>query len=236
MRILLVDDEKTMRVLLADLLVKEGYEVDEAGDGEEGVRAALANPPDLVVSDIMMPNLDGWGMFQVLRILPSTKATPFLFLTHIDEASVEVRAKKMGADGYVTKPFRLESLIEKIRQLASRVEVRDKVVQGEEHTVEEDPAMNILVDTIEYLRVTVRTGVVSVSSGDRKGILVIEKGVPTHAAMGGRRGEEALVEMLGLRDSNVAFKEGAPPSLPKNFKQKWDDFMRRYVFPEEIAD
>jgi DNA-binding response OmpR family regulator len=236
MRILLVDDEKTMRVLLADLLKKEGFDVDEAGDGEEGVCAALAKPPDLVVSDIMMPNLDGWGMFQVMRILPSTKATPFLFLTHIDEASVEVRAKQMGADGYVTKPFRLESLIEQIRVLASRVEVRDKVVQGEEHTVEEDPAMNILVDTIEYLRVTVRTGVVSVTAAKRKGIVVIEKGVPTHAAIGSSRGEEALVEMLGLRDSNVAFKEGTHPALPKNFKQNWDDFMRRYVFPEETEN
>jgi CheY-like chemotaxis protein len=236
MRILLVDDEKTMRVLLADLLKKEGFEVDEAGDGEEGVRTALANPPDLIVSDIMMPNLDGWGMFQVLRILPSTKAIPFLFLTHIDEASVEVRAKKMGADEYVTKPFRLESLIEKIRQLASRVQVRDKVVQGEEHAVEEDPAMNILIDTVEYLRATVRTGVVSVASGKQKGIVVIEKGVPAHAAIGSSRGEDALVAMLGLRDSKVAFKEGAPPALPKNFNRKWDDFMRRYVFPEEVDD
>ena len=236
MRILLVDDEKTMRVLLADSLKKEGFEVDEAGDGEEGVRTALANPPDLIVSDIMMPNLDGWGMFQVLRILPSTKATPFLFLTHIDEASVEVRAKKMGADEYVTKPFRLESLIEKIRQLASRVQVRDKVVQGEEHAVEEDPAMNILIDTIEYLRVTVRTGVVSVTSGKQKGVVVIENGVPMHAAIGSSRGEEALVKMLDLRDSKVAFKEGASPALPKNFKRKWDDFMRRYVFPEEVDD
>jgi CheY-like chemotaxis protein len=236
MRVLLVDDEKTMRVLLADLLKKEGFDVDEAGDGEEGVRLALANPPDLVVSDIMMPHLDGWGMFQVMRILPSTKTVPFLFLTHIDEASVEVRAKKMGADGYVTKPFRLESLLEKINQLASRVQVRDKVVQGEEQAVEEDPAMNILVDTIEYLRATVRTGVVSVSSGKQKGILVIENGVPMHAAIGSSRGEEALVEMLGLRDSKVAFKEGAASSLPKNFNRKWDDFMRRYVFPEEVDD
>jgi DNA-binding response OmpR family regulator len=236
MRVLLVDDEKTMRVLLADLLKKEGFDIDEAGDGEEGVRLALANPPDLVVSDIMMPHLDGWGMFQVMRILPSTKTTPFLFLTHIDEASVEVRAKKMGADEYVTKPFRLESLLEKINQLASRVQVRDKVVQGEEHTVEDDPAMNILVDTIEYLRVTVRTGVVSVTSGKQKGILVIEKGVPMHAAIGSSRGEEALVAMLGLRDSNVAFKEGVAPSLPKNFNRKWDDFMRRYVFPDEVDD
>jgi DNA-binding response OmpR family regulator len=236
MRILLVDDEETMRVLLADMLKKEGFEVEEAGDGEEGVRKALATPPDLVVSDIMMPNLDGWGMFQVMRILPSTMTTPFLFLTHIDEASVEVRAKKMGADDYVTKPFRLESLIEKIRQLASRVQERDRVVQGEEHTVEEDPAVNILVDTIEYLRVTVRTGVVSVTSGKQKGILVIEKGVPMHAAIGGSRGEDALVEMLTLRDSKVAFKEGAPPALPKNFNRKWDDFMRRYVFPEEVED
>ncbi len=236
MRVLLVDDEKTMRVLLADLLKKEGFDIDEAGDGEEGVRLALANPPDLVVSDIMMPHLDGWGMFQVMRILPSTKTTPFLFLNHIDEASVEVRAKKMGADEYVTKPFRLESLLEKINQLASRVQVRDKVVQGEEHTVEDDPAMNILVDTIEYLRVTVRTGVVSVTSGKQKGILVIEKGVPMHAAIGSSRGEEALVAMLGLRDSKVAFKEGAATSLPKNFNRKWDDFMRRYVFPDEGDD
>src|SRR5512139_72531 len=106
-KILLVDDDVTLRELLADTLEREGFATLQAGNGEEGVSAALAAKPDMVISDIVMPEMDGWQLCQTLRSLPSTKATPFLFLSSLDEAPQKLRAQRLGADDYITKPFHL---------------------------------------------------------------------------------------------------------------------------------
>ena len=87
--ILLVDDDVTLRELLADALEREGFAILQAGNGEEGVAAALAGKPDLVISDIVMPEMNGWELCQTLRTLPSTKAIPFLFLSSLDQAPRE---------------------------------------------------------------------------------------------------------------------------------------------------
>lgn len=224
-KILLVDDDATLRELLADSLEREGFTVLQASNGEEGLAAALAHKPDVIISDIVMPEMNGWELCQILRTLPSAKAIPFIFLTSLDQAPEKVLALRLGADDYLTKPFHLDTILEKVQQLIGRLGHRELLLQGAEAEVAGDKIESILIDTIEFLRAMKRTGVISVNSGPFKGLIYLEKGTLKHSVLGRKRGEEALLGMLRLANSQVAFKEGSYPNLPANVKLSWEDFM-----------
>jgi len=223
--ILLVDDDVTLRELLADSLEREGFATLQAGNGEEGVAAALTGKPDLILSDVVMPEMNGWELCQTLRTLPSTKAIPFLFLSSLDQAPEKLLGIRLGADDYLTKPFHLADLLDRVRQLVGRVDQREKVLQGAEEEVGGAKLESILIDTIEFLRATRRTGVITVNAGEHKGLIYMESGLLKHTVLGKKRGEEALLAMLHLPESQVVFKEGSYPSLPANVKLKWEEFM-----------
>jgi len=223
--ILLVDDDVTLRELLADALELEGFAILRAGNGEEGVAAALAGKPDLVISDIVMPEMNGWELCQTLRTLPSTRAIPFLFLSSLDQTPDKLLALRLGADDYLTKPFHLATIMAKVQQLIGRVDQREKVLGGAEEEAAGGELESMLIDTIEFLRATKRTGVISVNAGPFKGLIYLENGILKHAVLGKKRGETALLAMLRLPESQVVFKEGSYPNLPANVKIPWGEFM-----------
>jgi len=223
--ILLVDDDGVVREVLREALQAEGFATVEAQNGEEGVAGALAHKPDLVISDIVMPEMDGWDLCQTLRTLPSTKAIPFIFLTSLDQTPERVLASRLGADAYLTKPFDLPQLLHTVGELMGRLQGREDVIGGGETSVAGERMENILVDTIEFLKVSVRTGVVAVHSGPSKGLVYLEQGRLKHAVFEGRKGEKALFSMLRLPRSQVSFSEGEYPKLPSNFELTWDEFM-----------
>ena len=117
MRLLLVEDEPDLLEGLAVALRREGYAVDTAGDGEEGLFRALESDYDAVVLDVMLPKLDGW---QILERLRRAKATPVLLLTARDSGPDRVRGLDGGADDYLVKPFDRMELFARIRALIRR--------------------------------------------------------------------------------------------------------------------
>ena len=223
--ILLVDDDVTLRELLADSLERVGFAVLQAGNGEEGVAAALTGKPDLIISDVVMPEMNGWELCQTLRTLPSTKAIPFLFLSSLDQAPQKLIAMRLGADDYLTKPFHLADILDRVQQLIGRLDQREKVLRGGEEEFGGEKLESILIDTIEFLRASRRTGVITVNSGQHKGLIYMEAGILKHSVFGKKRGEEALLAMLRLPESQVVFKEGSFPNLPANVKSRWEEFM-----------
>jgi len=117
MRILVIEDEADLLASLAKALREEGYAVDTAADGEDGLYKAESWDYDAVVLDIMLPGLDGWTVLQRLR---KTKKTPVLMLTARDTPPDRVRGLDTGADDYVVKPFDLEELFARLRALIRR--------------------------------------------------------------------------------------------------------------------
>jgi len=112
-RILVVEDEESIREALRDALVSEGYDVLVAADGTQGLDLGLTQDPDLVVLDLMLPGMDG---FEVLRRLRADNVeTPVLVLTARGLESDRVRGLDLGADDYVVKPFALNELLARIR-------------------------------------------------------------------------------------------------------------------------
>ena len=113
-RILLIDDNKDVRENTAEILELANYEVATAENGKVGVEMAKEFRPDVVVCDIMMPEMDGYGVLEVLSKNSSTASTPFIFLTAKTEREDMRLGMNMGADDYLTKPFEDKELLEAI--------------------------------------------------------------------------------------------------------------------------
>lgn len=104
-RVLIVDDDRSIRLLCATHLCHEGYDVIEAEDGQQGLERAFAEAPDVVLLDISMPILDGFELAAALRQDERTQHLPFVFLSGEADPQVEARAYEAGAHGYFAKPF-----------------------------------------------------------------------------------------------------------------------------------
>lgn len=114
--ILIIEDEAPIRDNLRQLLQLEGYAVLEAADGISGVEAALASRPDLILCDILMPGVDGYGVLAELRGTPELTAIPFVFLTASASLEDRSQALKRGADDYLIKPVKIADLLAAIKQ------------------------------------------------------------------------------------------------------------------------
>jgi len=121
-RILVIDDDPTIRNNVVELLTEEGFDVTAAENGADGVALAKARAPAVVVSDITMPGLDGYGVLEALREHPSTTHVPLIFLSARAERSEVRTGMNLGADDYLTKPFALSELLESVRTRLKRVE------------------------------------------------------------------------------------------------------------------
>jgi DNA-binding response OmpR family regulator len=110
-RILVVDDDSDIRGLVRELLERTGHDVTEAPDGNQGLKRFYAEQPDLVILDVQMPGLNGWGVLERIRELSDV---PVLMLTARAEELDKVRGLRAGADDYVTKPFGRQELLARV--------------------------------------------------------------------------------------------------------------------------
>jgi CheY-like chemotaxis protein len=120
-RILVVDDEQPLRRLIIQLLSDRGFETIEAEDGEQGIRLARTEMPDLVLCDLEMPRMDGYQVLAALQAERRFAATPVIILTALGEPSQVRHGMNLGADDYLTKPFDSEDLVNAIKARLARV-------------------------------------------------------------------------------------------------------------------
>ncbi|HSD87536.1 MAG TPA: response regulator [Kofleriaceae bacterium] len=108
--VLVADDDAWILRMVATVLEKRGYSVETAVDGEDALQRALARTPDLLITDVMMPKMDGWSLVRQLRSHTELAMLPVIFLTALSSEDDRIRGFRLGADDYVTKPFRFEEL------------------------------------------------------------------------------------------------------------------------------
>jgi CheY-like chemotaxis protein len=113
--ILVVDDEKTLRVNLGEMLVFEGFNIIEAENGADAVRLAQAHLPDVIICDVAMPEMDGFEVLARLQENPETSAIPVLLLTAQAEKAAVQHGLASGATDYILKPFLFSDVLAKVR-------------------------------------------------------------------------------------------------------------------------
>ena len=127
LRILVIDDDADIRLLLRELLERAGYTVDEAEDGKTGLRHLFSNVPSLVILDVTMPDMDG---YQTLERIRDLSEVPVLMLTARSQELEKVRGLSAGADDYVAKPFGRQELLARVQALLRRTGGKTEVIEA----------------------------------------------------------------------------------------------------------
>jgi len=136
-RVLVIDDEASFRQVIVKFLSKQGYQVAAAADGRAGVALAAETPPDLILCDLNMPGMDGYGVLAELRRIPRLADIPLIFLTGQSQPSQVRQGMNLGADDYLTKPVELEDLLAAVRvRLGRRQDQRQRQEQQMERAMQ----------------------------------------------------------------------------------------------------
>jgi DNA-binding response OmpR family regulator len=145
-KILVIEDEQIIRENILKLLKAEGFDVTGAENGSQGLYAAVSNVPDVIICDVMMPELDGYGVLVALRSNPVTATVPFVFLTGKAERSEMRQGMELGADDYLTKPF---SKAELVGAISSRLKKQEAV--AEQYNTLRSPSSELSQDAADKL-------------------------------------------------------------------------------------
>ena len=116
-RVLVVDDERDVVDLLRTILEVEGFAVEVETDGRAALSRVLGNPPDLIVLDLMMPDLDGFELLKLLRLEPRAAGVPVLIVSARTAHQDQIESLQLGADAYICKPFSPKELVRQVQQL-----------------------------------------------------------------------------------------------------------------------
>ena len=133
-KILVIEDDRSVRENLLDLLDAKNFETFGAGNGKTGVELALVHQPDLIICDVMMPELDGFGVLTALRKEPATATIPFIFLTAMTEKTDLRQGMSLGADDCLTKPFTGGELLDAI---SARLEKQAAIEQQQSQKLDQ---------------------------------------------------------------------------------------------------
>ena len=129
-KILVVDDTRNVQVLLSDFLSSQDFEVLTASDGREALEVVHAANPDLILLDIMMPNMDGYQFISQLR---RESSIPVIMITAKQQEADIIRGFDLGADDYITKPFRLRELLVRMRAVLRRAGAKEERRAAPDH-------------------------------------------------------------------------------------------------------
>ena len=124
--IIVVDDDDSYRELAAEPFRKRGDVVRTTSDGLEALAMCLKEPPDIMLSDVQMPRMDGWQLLRLIRARPSLSSLPVVFLTMLNDDNERLLGYQLGVDGYIAKPYKPEELLIRVTQILRR----SKSVQG----------------------------------------------------------------------------------------------------------
>lgn len=223
-RVLIVDDDPWILRMVSTLLEKRGYSISTAGDGEEGLMRADQLKPDLIITDVMMPKLDGWSLVRALRSRPELALVPVIFLTALGGEDDRIRGFRLGADDYLPKPFRFEELDLRVANALKKAkQTQQKAEEVKKAPVEKPTAKKPvgIHGTLEQLGLS--SLLVMIEMERKSGILRLEKPGATgrifcrdgrviaarldgdRAPAAARKGAEAVYHMLTWADGRFDF-------------------------------
>lgn len=212
-KILLIEDDVTVRENTAELLELSGYEVITASNGKQGVDKAQEHNPDIIVCDIMMPEMDGYGVLQELSNKPQSVNVPFIFLSAKTEHKDIRKGMDLGADDYLTKPFEEEDLLSALESRLAKVAILNSRTQNEQ-AKPVDTSLKTLGDLrslmSNYELETFQAGDTIYEAGKQSNFFYLIKRGVIKAHRIDSRGKELITELYKEDDffGNAAFNSG----------------------------
>ena len=210
--ILIVDDTPANLRLLAGILTDQGYKIRPASRGRMALLAAQAQPPDLILLDIMMPEMDGYEVCRQLKADEQTRDVPIIFISALDEALDKVTAFSIGAVDYITKPFQVEEVLARvethltIRNLQKQLQLANRELANQNAELEErNAALQEALSTIRTLR-----GIVPICAWCSKKIQ-------------SKEGEWVRLEAYIEEHSEASFTHGMCPDCREKFLDEMPD-------------
>ena len=217
-KILIVDDNPNVLKLLNISLSKAGYEIVEAENGEVAFEVANKEIPDLIISDIMMPQMDGIELCWMIRENSKVPLVPFIFLTSFDDSEMEIRGFRAGADEYLNKPIDRKELLERVSELLDRTQklktIEDKT-ESKKSFAGELKDLSI-VELVQMLNLNKKSGVLKIE-GQGSGEIYLQGGNLIGAKIADKEGEEAIYELVTFEDGTFNF-EVSDEDFPANIK------------------
>ena len=207
-KILIVDDNPHVLKLLRISLEKAGYEVHTAENGDQGLEITQKVKPDLIVSDVMMPETDGIEFCWMIRENSEIPMVPFIFLTSLSDKEMEIRGFRAGADEYLVKPVDRNVLLDKVRTLlnrAKRVKSMDDEEAPQMKGFEGNLADLSLAEVVQLLNLNKRSGTLEVI-GEKSGKIIFDSGNITFAQIEDIEAEEAINKMVMYREGIFKFE------------------------------
>lgn len=204
--ILLVDDEPAIRETVAEALRRPQRNIELAENGEDALEHCARHVPDLVITDVVMPLMDGWSLVRSLRCSPETALVPVIFMTGLDPSADRIRGFRIGADDYVAKPVDLEELelrVENVlhRAYAARKNLRSAALSG-------DISQIGLAAPLTMLELERLTGHLVVERQGDRGVISVKDGRVVHAELTNREGSafDCVTQLLSWSDGHFVFK------------------------------
>ena len=201
-RLLAVDDNRLILRVINDYFVPRGWDVTTADNVAMAREALAAAIPDVIVSDILMPEIDGWTFFEDVRKSKGTSALPFVFLTVERELPQRLRGLHLGADDYMTKPFAVEELYARIERLLERgAALKNARGSGSDALLAGSVEHLAISDLLQILALNGKDGTVQLHRQDDEGRIEFTGGRIVDAQTGSAHGTKALFRMLGWADA-----------------------------------
>ena len=212
-RIVVIDPDAVASSILQMRLANAGCEVEVHRDGEKALAAIQARAPDLVISEIAMPGLDGFTLLLRLRKAEPTREIPFVFVTERTDRGSSVRGFELGADDYIAKPADLELLVAKAKGMVRKAKARRPVRQSEKGGVSGSLREMGIVDLLQVLASSRRTVRIRVEDGKGGvGELAMDKGQLVDARLGDESGQEALFGLFTWHEGRFTVQTAEPPA------------------------
>jgi len=212
MNILIIDDDDTTTTLLSRILEKEGFQVCQAQNGRNALERIQLSRPDLIISDIMMPELDGFSLFGMLQESSSTSDIPFIFLSAKDDPVDQLKGLRMGANEYLVKPFKASDVLNAVDKVLEKA-ARSKGLKAD-MDIGGKLALISLIDVIQLIESNEKTGELAVTSpsGEKTGSVFLSNGRVIDAVTKQLEGEEAFFELASRSDGffNFSIREITP--------------------------
>jgi uncharacterized protein (TIGR02266 family) len=199
--ILVVEDDAAYRDRAYAILRRKGHRVTVAKTGLEALGLVLREPPDLILSDVQMPMMDGWQLLRLLRARPSVAHIPVVFLTMLGGEDERLRGYNLGVDDYIAKPFRDEELCARIDRVLTRVRMRPRTTASK-NALRGDLQQVSLASVLSFVELEKRTGHLLIVSDNELATLHLRNGQVVHVDLAsvheGKVGADRLYHVLDM--------------------------------------